>query len=166
MPKPNQEVTDFLIDQIESGVRDALNLLAALDYPIADKRELKKQLEKQGSSERAAAARLVDDVLGPLDLPLMSVRSALEKVAARLPGRPTLTIPRGTSRPGLSPEDIGRICRIQAEEARAEALARGASLLEARLVFLDAYFRCQAFYGASWAKDVVRLLEDLFDPRG
>jgi hypothetical protein len=166
MPKQNQEVTDFLIDQIEPGVREACHLLAALDYPIADKRELGKQLEKQGSSERAAAAKLVDDTFGPLEFPLMSVRGALEKLVARLPGRPTLTIPGGTSRPGLSPEDIERICRLQAEEARAEALARGASLAEARIAYLDAYFRCQEFYGASWAKNVVRLLESLFDPRG
>lgn len=108
MAEHDKIVTEFVIDQVHPRVLNAYDLLAALEYPIADQQELNRKLEKQGSPEELAAVELIRSVIDPLHLPFLSPRGALEKLCALFKQKEIQAVLGGETR--VIGKEIERTC--------------------------------------------------------
>ncbi len=82
-------VSEFLISQMNMPLRRAYEMVASLQYPIADKNSFDQLLatvdEANGDcSEDQSVTSLISNTFTPFDFPVTSPQSALEKFQARL----------------------------------------------------------------------------------
>jgi hypothetical protein len=150
-------VTQFLLSVQPQWLLDAYRVISQLKYPIPDRYSLKGQLgdnsEKRGTrgEQVKIASDLINSSLQPVDFPIQTPQSALEKLHARLfPDLeigPDLDIPADSvETPGIAAiyiETFGPVCGAEAIEAYLGAIRGGLSELQAVIVGHQAGKRCR-----------------------
>jgi len=94
-------VSKFILDLIPNDRLRAYKLVASLNYPIRDHHSFTGQLEQMdketmgASNDKSLPINMVKSSLGPLDFPILTSRSGLEKLHESLPAieLPKLTPP-------------------------------------------------------------------------
>jgi hypothetical protein len=91
MSQTEQWIAEIVLDKLPKSVLGAMRVLARLNYPISDRRSFIAQLEdlskdpqKSLPSEEAEALSLVRRGISPLDFPIETPVSGLEKGFERL----------------------------------------------------------------------------------
>jgi len=101
----SDRVATFLIGTLPEEIANAYRIIAKLQYPIDDRQSLLRQLEDDKKEERdcscpeESAVELIRNTLTPLDFPIASVDSGLEKLHARI----SIRLPEPFIPPGLAP---------------------------------------------------------------
>lgn len=101
----NDKVGEFLVSSLPDNIAAAYKMIARIRYPVDDRKSLHCQLQaavngrKPCPPEEHSAVQVIQDSLGALDFPILTLESGFEKLSARVGFRfPEPSIP-----PGLAP---------------------------------------------------------------
>lgn len=101
----NDKVAKFLASTLPEETANAYRIIANVQYPVDDMQSLVRQLqnlakkEQNYSGHEESALLLIRNTLTPLDFPITSIDSGLEKFHARI----SIRIPEPFIPPGLVP---------------------------------------------------------------
>jgi len=148
-------VAQFLLGMLPARLLNAFNIIAKLSYPISDKHSLVCQLDELISADKCPdkplkpSADLIRRSIEPVDFPIETPRSGLEKLHARLsvqlgsveiPDRDSIDMPDICD---IYERTFGRICGQEACDVYQEALRGGRSEAQAIIAGHLAGEECQ-----------------------